>query len=83
MRENRPYGSEGGEPQTNAASLPLSNRPSSVELVSPIARSDAPAVASYGFRLFLRAATVVSGSDRLGTMDLPIAMVKQITVLIT
>jgi len=24
MRENRPYGSEGGEPQLNAASLPLS-----------------------------------------------------------
>jgi len=24
MRENRPYGSEGGGPQTNAASLPLS-----------------------------------------------------------
>jgi hypothetical protein len=24
MRENRPYGSEGGEPQPNAASLPLS-----------------------------------------------------------
>lgn len=23
MRENRPYGSEGGEPQPNAASLPL------------------------------------------------------------
>ena len=25
MRENRPYGSEGGGPQTNAASLPLFN----------------------------------------------------------
>ena len=24
MRENRPYGSEGGGPQLNAASLPLS-----------------------------------------------------------
>ena len=24
MRENRPYGSEGGEPQLNAAFLPLS-----------------------------------------------------------
>ena len=24
MRENRPYGSEGGEPQRNAAFLPLS-----------------------------------------------------------
>lgn len=26
MRENRPYGSEGGGPQLNAASLPLSDR---------------------------------------------------------
>ena len=83
MRENRPYGSVGGEPQTNADSLPLSNTASSVELLSPIARSDALAAASCGFRLFLPPATVVSGSDRLGTMDLPIAMVKQITVLIT
>ncbi len=27
MRENRPYGSEGGEPQLNAAFLPLSYFP--------------------------------------------------------
>jgi hypothetical protein len=32
-----------------------------------IAPSDALAAASYGFRLLLPSATVVSGSDRLGT----------------
>ena len=45
---------------------------SSVELLSPIAPPDAQAAASCGFRLFVSLATVPSGSDRLGTIDLPI-----------
>jgi hypothetical protein len=36
-----------------------------------MALHDAPAEASYGFRLFALPAAVASGSDRLGTIDLP------------
>jgi hypothetical protein len=44
---------------------------SSVELLSPIAPPDALAAAACGFRLLIPPATVPSGSDRLGTIDLP------------
>jgi hypothetical protein len=36
-----------------------------------MALHDAPAEASYGFRLFALTAAVASGADRLGTIDLP------------
>jgi len=48
------------------------DKASSVELLSPIAPPDASAAASSVFRLFVSLATVPSGSDRLGTIDLPI-----------
>jgi hypothetical protein len=43
----------------------------SVEPLSPMALHDAPAEASYGFRLLALTVTVASSSDRLGTIDLP------------
>jgi len=36
-----------------------------------MALHDAPAEASYRFRLFALPVAVASGSDRLGTIDLP------------
>jgi hypothetical protein len=36
-----------------------------------MALHDAPAAASFGFRLFALPVEVASGSDRLGTIDLP------------
>ena len=43
-----------------------------VEPLSPMALHDAQAAASSGFRLLLPLATVRSGADRLGTIDLPL-----------
>jgi hypothetical protein len=42
-----------------------------VEPLSPMALLDAPAEASYGFRLFALTPAIASGADRLGTIDLP------------
>ena len=46
MRENRQSGSEGGEPQTNAAFLPLSS--AEVEGPGPIVRARRPTLRQEG-----------------------------------